>query len=49
MLIRRHPQAEVFEELTTMDFSFEGIPTVPPGRTWITWWVLLNLLHLPLL
>eukprot|EP00959_Pyramimonas_sp_CCMP1952_P471160 9497950-Pyramimonas_sp.AAC.1 len=25
-------QAEVFEEIATMDFPFEGIPTVPPRK-----------------
>jgi hypothetical protein len=25
-------QAEVFEEIPTMDFPFEGIPTVPPRK-----------------
>ena len=25
-------QAEVFEETATMDFPFEGIPTVPPRK-----------------
>lgn len=27
-----HTQAEVFEEIATMDFPFEGIPTVPPRK-----------------
>jgi hypothetical protein len=26
------PQAEVFEEIATMEFPFEGIPTVPPRK-----------------
>ena len=25
-------QAEVFEEIATMEFPFEGIPTVPPRK-----------------
>jgi hypothetical protein len=25
-------QAEVFEELATMDHPFEGIPTIPPRK-----------------
>ena len=25
-------QAEVFEEIATMDYPFEGIPTVPPRK-----------------
>lgn len=25
-------EAEVFEEIATMDFPFEGIPTVPPRK-----------------
>lgn len=25
-------QAEVFEEIATMDLPFEGIPTVPPRK-----------------
>lgn len=25
-------QAEVFEEIATMDFPFEGIPTIPPRK-----------------
>jgi len=25
-------KAEVFEEIATMDFPFEGIPTVPPRK-----------------
>ena len=25
-------QAAVFEEIATMDFPFEGIPTVPPRK-----------------
>jgi hypothetical protein len=29
---RRAPQAEVFEELTTAEFAFEGIATVPPRK-----------------
>ena len=28
----RHAQAEVFEEIATMEFPFEGIPTVPPRK-----------------
>ena len=28
----RHMQAEVFEEIATMDFPFEGIPTIPPRK-----------------
>jgi hypothetical protein len=28
----RYSQAEVFEEIATMDFPFEGIPTVPPRK-----------------
>lgn len=35
-LIRRfwlaQKEAEVFEEIATMDFPFEGIPTIPPGK-----------------
>lgn len=25
-------QAEIFEEIATMEFPFEGIPTVPPRK-----------------
>jgi hypothetical protein len=25
-------QAEVFEEIATMDYDFEGIPTIPPRK-----------------
>ena len=28
----RHVQAEVFEEIATMEFPFEGIPTIPPRK-----------------
>ena len=27
-----HVQAAVFEEIATMDFPFEGIPTIPPRK-----------------
>ena len=27
-----HLQAEVFEEIATMEFPFEGIPTIPPRK-----------------
>ena len=30
--LARHVQAEVFEEIATMEFPFEGIPTVPPRK-----------------
>lgn len=26
------PQAEIFEEIPTMDFPFHGMPTVPPRK-----------------
>lgn len=32
ILLRNNSQAEVFEEVATMDFPFEGIPTVPPRK-----------------
>ena len=31
-LIPPEKEAEVFEEIATMDFPFEGIPTVPPRK-----------------
>ena len=30
--INNYFQAVVFEEIATMDFPFEGIPTVPPRK-----------------
>ncbi|EIE18483.1 hypothetical protein COCSUDRAFT_38586 [Coccomyxa subellipsoidea C-169] len=32
MAIPPEKEAEVFEEIATMDFPFEGIPTVPPRK-----------------
>ncbi|GFH06611.1 uncharacterized protein HaLaN_01271 [Haematococcus lacustris] len=31
-LIPPEKEAEVFEEIATMDYPFEGIPTVPPRK-----------------
>ena len=32
LIIPRLAQAEVFEEIATMEFPFEGIPTIPPRK-----------------
>ena len=32
LITPRLAQAEVFEEIATMEFPFEGIPTIPPRK-----------------